>query len=105
MDKNLEKFTSLYKKVKSDITQIQKEYNESLISNSSGYLKENLEYFKILNSDGKLIRGFLIALGYKMLKDNIASYADESVYINMNDKCESLNVGVATSIILYKFSK
>ena len=46
MDKNLEKFTSLYKKVKSDITQIQKEYNESLISNSSGYLKENLEYFK-----------------------------------------------------------
>ena len=71
MDKNLEKFTSLYKKVKSDITQIQKEYNESLISNSSGYLKENLEYFKILNSDGKLIRGFLIALGYKMLKDNI----------------------------------
>ena len=71
MDKNLEKFTTLYKKVKSDITQIQKEYNESLISNSSGYLKENLEYFKILNSDGKLIRGFLIALGYKMLKDNI----------------------------------
>jgi geranylgeranyl diphosphate synthase type I len=71
MNKNLEKFTSLYKKVKSDITQIQKEYNESLISNSSGYLKENLEYFKILNSDGKLIRGFLIALGYKMLKDNI----------------------------------
>ena len=39
------------------------------------------------------------------VKDNIASYANESVYINMNDKCESLNVGVATSIILYKFSK
>ena len=41
----------------------------------------------------------------KGVKEEIASYADESVYINMNDKCESLNVGVATSIILYEFNK
>ena len=72
MDKNLEKFTSLYKKIKNDLNQILNEYNESLVSNSSGYLKENLEYFKNLNSDGKLIRGFLISLGYKMLKENIS---------------------------------
>ena len=31
--------------------------------------------------------------------------ADERIYINMNDNCESLNVAVATSIILYKFKK
>ncbi len=50
---------------------------------------------------------FVLIMGSegKGVKDNIASYADESVYINMNDKCESLNVGVATSIILYEFNK
>lgn len=30
---------------------------------------------------------------------------DEFIYIKMNEQCESLNVGVATSIILYEFSK
>lgn len=30
---------------------------------------------------------------------------DEYLYIDMNDKCESLNVGVATSIILYELDK
>ena len=29
--------------------------------------------------------------------------ADEYLYIPMNKKCESLNVAVATSIILYNF--
>ena len=72
MDNNLEQFVSLYKKIKNELNQIIKEYNESLVSKSSGYLKENLEYFKNLNSDGKLIRGFLISLGYKMLKEDIS---------------------------------
>lgn len=30
---------------------------------------------------------------------------DEFIYIDMNSKCESLNVGVATSIILYELDK
>ena len=30
---------------------------------------------------------------------------DEFIYIDMNEKCESLNVGVATSIILYELDK
>ena len=71
MDKNLQAFTSLYKEIKTNLNLIIKDYNESLVSNSSGYLKENLEYFKELNSEGKCIRGFLISLGYKILKDNI----------------------------------
>lgn len=33
--------------------------------------------------------------------EKIASLSDKSIYINMNDNVESLNVGVATSIILY----
>ena len=71
MEKNIEKFILLYNKIKKDLNQIIKEYNELLVSKTSGYLKENLEYFNDLNSDGKLIRGFLIALGYKILKENI----------------------------------
>ena len=30
---------------------------------------------------------------------------DEYLYIPMNNNCESLNVGVATSIILYELTK
>ena len=35
---------------------------------------------------------------------NILSLCDENIYIKMNEKCESLNVAVATSIILYELS-
>ena len=30
-----------------------------------------LEYFKELNSNGKLIRGILVNLGYSLVKDNL----------------------------------
>ncbi len=58
-------------------------------------------------SDIKVKTPFVLIMGSEGngVKDSIASYADESVYISMNTKCESLNVGVATSIILYEFSK
>ena len=49
--------------MKEEINNSLKEYNESLVKDKTGYLKENLEFLKNLNSDGKLIRGFLIALG------------------------------------------
>ena len=35
------------------------------------------------------------------VEDNILSLCDEIVRIDMNPKCESLNVGVSTAIILY----
>ena len=35
----------------------------------------------------------------------VSSLADSYIYIDMNDNCESLNVGVATSIILYELDK
>ena len=71
MENNIEKFNALYKQVKEEINNSLKEYNESLVKDKTGYLKENLEFLKNLNSDGKLIRGFLIALGYKILKEDI----------------------------------
>ena len=36
---------------------------------------------------------------------DILDMCDEYLYIKMNDKVESLNVGVATSIILYELNK
>ena len=35
----------------------------------------------------------------------ISNLSDEKIYINMNKNCESLNVAVATSIILYELNK
>lgn len=39
------------------------------------------------------------------VKKEIDELCDKRIYINMNSKCESLNVGVATGIILYEFNK
>lgn len=39
------------------------------------------------------------------IKENIFDLCDEYIYIDMNNKCESLNVSVATSIILYELDK
>lgn len=39
------------------------------------------------------------------VSDNLMSLADEYLYIDMNSNCESLNVAVATSIILYELDK
>ena len=42
-------------------------YNNKLIVEDNKYLRELLENFKDLNSDGKFIRGFLILLGYEFI--------------------------------------
>lgn len=39
------------------------------------------------------------------VREDILSLCDEYLYIDMNKNCESLNVGVATSIILYELDK
>ncbi len=39
------------------------------------------------------------------ISEDILELCDDYLYIEMNPICESLNVGVATSIILYQFSK
>lgn len=39
------------------------------------------------------------------IKEETEELCDEFVYIDMNPNCESLNVGVATSIILYELDK
>ena len=71
MENDFEKFNNFFKNTTKDINNYLKEFNESLVRDKTGYLKENLELLKNLNSDGKLIRGFLIAFGYKMMKEDI----------------------------------
>ena len=39
------------------------------------------------------------------VKKEIQDMCDKNIYIKMNDQCESLNVGVATSIILYELNR
>ena len=39
------------------------------------------------------------------VKPNILDMCSDYIYIDMNESCESLNVGVATSIILYELDK
>jgi len=39
------------------------------------------------------------------VKKEISAMCDKNVYIEMNKECESLNVGVATSIILYELNR
>ena len=39
------------------------------------------------------------------VKPNILDMCSDYIYIDMNENCESLNVGVATSIILYELDK
>jgi len=39
------------------------------------------------------------------ISKELLDICDEYIYIKMSDKCESLNVGVATSIILYELDK
>ena len=49
---------------------------------------------------------FVIIMGNEGngIHEETLELCDEYIYIKMNDACESLNVGVATSIILFEFS-
>ena len=53
------------------------------------------------------VEKFVIIMGNEGngLGDVCKELCDEFIYIDMNEACESLNVGVATSIILYEMSK
>lgn len=50
---------------------------------------------------------FVIIMGNegKGISEDVQNLCDQFIYIDMNEACESLNVGVATSIILYELDK
>ncbi len=72
---NISKFKQYYEYVFKGINNELESYNSILLDNKSDYLKENLKCFTDLNSGGKLIRGFLIALGYEIASSNDVAYS------------------------------
>lgn len=103
-------------------------YNPKVLRSSEGMffslnyvtrdLKEiipTLEGYQILTTnvlEGKNVRDVVIKEKFAVImgnegngvRENIASLATDTLYIPMNEKCESLNVAIATSIILYELS-
>lgn len=66
----IEVFKNYYQEEKEILNKKLKEYNNKLVIEDNILLKENLEYFSNLNTNGKLIRGVLTDLGYYLLNNN-----------------------------------
>ncbi|MDE5630647.1 MAG: RNA methyltransferase [Bacilli bacterium] len=79
------------------ITQIRDKYiiyTTNVVNGKSvDEVKINEPYCLIMGNEGSGVR------------ESIQKLANESLYIPMDNRCESLNVAMATSIILYEFSK
>ena len=75
--------------------------------------KENYYIYGTNVNGGKLVDNLELPDKYVIIvgnegngvKEEILAKCDEYFYVPMNSKCESLNVGVATSIILYELDK
>jgi TrmH family RNA methyltransferase len=106
-------------------------YNSKVIRSTQGLLfhiniiRKNLnEFLMVLKENNYHIYGTKVTHGKSLktlektnkfaiimgnegngIKDTTEDMCDEFIYIDMNDECESLNVGVATSIILYELDK
>ena len=76
-------------------------------------LKENYKIFSTNVNGGNKLKSiekcgrFVIIMGNEGngVRSSLNDLADQYIYIDMNSDCESLNVGVATSIILYELDK
>jgi len=66
----IEKFKEYYKETKEKIDERIEKFNKELVKEDNPLLKENFEYFRNLNSEGKLVRGTLVNLGYYLLKED-----------------------------------
>ena len=105
-------------------------YNDKVIRSSQGMIfhinvvrGDLKEILLELKNDGYLILGTnvkdgedvstIITSKYALVMGNegngvkkeIQEMCDKNIYIDMDDSCESLNVGVATSIILYELNR
>ena len=73
---SIDKFKKYYQEEKNILEKKINDFNKKLVVEDNKLLKENLEYFSNLNSDGKLVRGSLVDLGYYLVKDN-RSYSND----------------------------
>ena len=103
-------------------------YNDKVIRSSEGMLfkiniikrnveelinklkRENYKIYGTKVTDGNNLKNtefpsklaFIVGNEGNGVRKEILNLCDEYIYIPMNDKCESLNVAIATSIILYE---
>lgn len=105
-------------------------YNEKVLRASEGMIynvnimkKDLIDAILDLKLNGYKVIGTKVDNGKKIEDINCEKYAfivgnegnginneildmcDEYVYIDMNNKCESLNVGIASSIVMYEINK
>lgn len=106
-------------------------YNTKVVRSTQGLLfhiniiRKNLkEMLPFLKEEGYSIYGTKVTYGNQVgtlekkskfaiivgnegngLKEETQNFCDSFIYISMSEVCESLNVGVATSIILYELDK
>lgn len=106
-------------------------YNDKVIRSSEGLIfkqniiiEDTIEVINKLKKDNYTIYGtkvdngkslktiekenkFVIIMGNEGngIKNNILDLCDKYIYIDMNESCESLNVAIATGIILYEFNR
>lgn len=86
-----------------------------LVTDLSEFLKTNKDKYTIYTTNvnkGKNIKDIIPKSPYAIIMGNegkgvepsIALFADETLYIPISKACESLNVAIATSIILYEWN-
>lgn len=68
-------FKDYYENVKEKLNKKLINFNKDIIDEENYLIKENLKLFSNLNSDGKLIRGTLVNLGYNLIKENNLDYS------------------------------
>lgn len=86
---------------------------DDLVDKVNKLKKEGYKIYTTDVNDGKELKSikspdkYVIIMGNegKGVSFELSELSDERIYINMNDNCESLNVAVATSIILYEFNE
>ena len=105
-------------------------YNDKVLRSTQGMIFDTniiygdlLDIIPRLRDNGHMILGTSVVDGIDVRDINVSKYAlimgnegngvheeisalcDKNLYIKMNSECESLNVGVATSILLYELDR
>lgn len=70
-------FLEYYKINKNILNKELNEFNNKIKREENKLIKENIDYFTNLNCDGKLIRGSLVNLGYKLNSNNNLEYSNK----------------------------
>ena len=81
-----------------DLDEVCRKFSEAGLPVYGTFLDGENIYNKPLSENGLIIMGN----EGNGVTDKLLDKCDEYIYIPMSDECESLNVGVATSIILYE---